>query len=219
MLATIKNKCKEWILSGNHNAVGKQACLKCIKPGDSILDIGPGQGEILNAIYSQFGNSVKLSAIDRHQFVLENCPTNTELIKMDLGILGDYQDGINQMPVPDHSFDVIILTEVIEHITFPQLFLAEISRIINPDGYFIVSTPNIHCLGNRLAVLFGMDKVFPRVGQEGFLTKLDFDAYGHVAHYSKASLKQMIGPWFEIEFFTGAGFKVPALRYMQPVLA
>ena len=46
------------------------------------------------------------------------------------------------LPFPDHSFDVVVSFETIEHIAEHEAFLAEVSRVLRKDGVFIVSTPN-----------------------------------------------------------------------------
>jgi SAM-dependent methyltransferase len=47
-----------------------------------------------------------------------------------------------QIPQPDHSFDVIVSFETIEHIREQEAFLREINRLLKPDGLFIISSPN-----------------------------------------------------------------------------
>ena len=40
------------------------------------------------------------------------------------------------------KFDVIVSFETLEHLNDPLLFIKSASEILNPDGYFICSTPN-----------------------------------------------------------------------------
>lgn len=49
-----------------------------------------------------------------------------------------------KLPYPDHAFDVINLMEVIEHIPRPRavVTLAEIRRVLAPQGFLLISTPN-----------------------------------------------------------------------------
>jgi 2-polyprenyl-3-methyl-5-hydroxy-6-metoxy-1,4-benzoquinol methylase len=50
---------------------------------------------------------------------------------------------ITAVPIPDdQSFDVIVCFEAIEHIEHQEALLAEIKRLLKPDGVFVVSTPN-----------------------------------------------------------------------------
>jgi SAM-dependent methyltransferase len=42
----------------------------------------------------------------------------------------------------DHSFDVVVCFEAIEHIEDQESLVSEVKRLLKPDGLFIVSTPN-----------------------------------------------------------------------------
>jgi SAM-dependent methyltransferase len=45
------------------------------------------------------------------------------------------------LPFSDHSFDTILLSDVLEHIAEPQLLVCEISRILNPGGKLFLNIP------------------------------------------------------------------------------
>jgi ubiquinone/menaquinone biosynthesis C-methylase UbiE len=47
-----------------------------------------------------------------------------------------------RMPFKDHSFDMIVSFETIEHIEEYETFLSECARILRKDGSFLCSTPN-----------------------------------------------------------------------------
>jgi SAM-dependent methyltransferase len=50
---------------------------------------------------------------------------------------------ITAVPIPDdHSIDVVVCFEAIEHIEDQEGLLLEVKRLLKPDGLFIVSTPN-----------------------------------------------------------------------------
>lgn len=46
------------------------------------------------------------------------------------------------LPLADRSVDVIICTEVLEHVLIPTQLLLEIRRILKPDGCCLLSVPN-----------------------------------------------------------------------------
>jgi len=46
------------------------------------------------------------------------------------------------LPLPDHSADIYISFETIEHLPDAKKFLQEVKRILKPSGIFICSTPN-----------------------------------------------------------------------------
>jgi SAM-dependent methyltransferase len=59
-------------------------------------------------------------------------------------------------PLPDAHFDVVILTEVFEHLReYPIRALEEIMRILRPGGRLYLTTPNAAYLVNRLRLLCG----------------------------------------------------------------
>lgn len=47
-----------------------------------------------------------------------------------------------KMPFPTNSFDVILATEVIEHITKLSLFVAGAARVLKPGGKLLITFPN-----------------------------------------------------------------------------
>lgn len=52
----------------------------------------------------------------------------------------------NPIPLPDASFDTIILSDVLEHIYHPKELLAEIRRMLRPDGRLIMNVPFLYWL-------------------------------------------------------------------------
>jgi SAM-dependent methyltransferase len=59
---------------------------------------------------------------------------------------------LNKTPYPfdDNSFDMIVTTEVLEHLKDPRAFIGEIKRILNENGILILTTNNKDSLINRL---------------------------------------------------------------------
>lgn len=53
----------------------------------------------------------------------------------------DFVSDILNIPVPDKSFDIILCTEVIEHIPDPISAIKEISRILKPEGTLLITAP------------------------------------------------------------------------------
>ncbi|WP_370443899.1 class I SAM-dependent methyltransferase [Terrimonas sp.] len=62
-----------------------------------------------------------------------------------------------KIPLQDNSVDVVVAGEFIEHI-LPSDFdiiLSEVQRVLNPDGFFLITTPN----PNAYLVKMGRDQV------------------------------------------------------------
>jgi ubiquinone/menaquinone biosynthesis C-methylase UbiE len=68
-----------------------------------------------------------------------------------------YQLDIDEedLPFEDDFFDAVTALELIEHLFDPDHFLDEVYRVLKPNGLFILSTPNLASIHNRIALLCG----------------------------------------------------------------
>jgi 2-polyprenyl-3-methyl-5-hydroxy-6-metoxy-1,4-benzoquinol methylase len=59
-------------------------------------------------------------------------------------------------PLDDASFDIVVMTEVLEHLRdYPLLALREVRRILRPGGLLVLTTPNAASLQRRARLLAG----------------------------------------------------------------
>ena len=66
------------------------------------------------------------------------------------------------LPIDDASFDVAVMTEVLEHLReYPVRSLREVLRILRPRGILILTTPNQAYLAKRLRLLGGKNVQTP----------------------------------------------------------
>ncbi len=65
-------------------------------------------------------------------------------------------DGENaKLPLPDASVDMVLCTEVLEHLVMGTPLVKEIGRVLKADGIAIVSVPNVCSLKSRIKVAVG----------------------------------------------------------------
>lgn len=65
--------------------------------------------------------------------------------------------GIDPVPMPDGSVDLIFAGDVIEHLPHtPRHFMSEIMRLLHPGGWHVQDTPNAVSLFTRLKMLVGI---------------------------------------------------------------
>jgi len=53
----------------------------------------------------------------------------------------DYVCDISNIPVPDASFDVVLCTEVLEHVPKPIEVIEELARVLAPNGTLLLTAP------------------------------------------------------------------------------
>lgn len=107
------------------------------KPG-SVLDIGCGAGQFLYQMKAK-GWDVKGVEISRHAADVGR--------KAGLDIFGGT---LLEAGFPDKSFDYIRSNHSFEHVVNPREVLAEIRRIIKPDGKLFIGVPNVDSWAARL---------------------------------------------------------------------
>ena len=109
--------------------------LSGIPDGKTILDAGAGEQR-----YRGYCNHLKYIAQDFGEYIPEEIDSGLQSGKWDYtGI--DIKCDIINMPLDDASIDVILCTEVFEHIKNPILALQEFSRILKPGGTLLLTAP------------------------------------------------------------------------------
>jgi len=63
---------------------------------------------------------------------------------------------VDKLPFEDNSFDVVVFTEILEHLLFDVSFtIKEINRVLKPNGRLVFSTPNNLFWGRLMALFLG----------------------------------------------------------------
>lgn len=88
-----------------------------------VLDVGAGSGAVLQR-YLDAGLGEEVHAVEISASGLEQLDRR----KSSRFVGGKYFDGI-RIPYPDDSFDLVILSHVLEHVEHPRLLLHEIRRV------------------------------------------------------------------------------------------
>ena len=112
------------------------------KPG-RLLEVGCGNGRRLAQFrameWQVEGQEVDLKAAKLARQMYD--------LKIHLG-------PVEELRIPDATFDAIIMHHVIEHLHHPEILLAECHRLLRTGGNLVVVTPNIESFGHRR---FGAD--------------------------------------------------------------
>ncbi|MEP6894226.1 MAG: methyltransferase domain-containing protein [Chloroflexota bacterium] len=111
--------------------------LIALEPGQSLLDIGCGTGEVLYQLHKRFGEAVSLYGIDPSSDMLDVAQrklVDAKNAHLELGI-GE------QLRFPDASFDWVVSSLTFHHVPLDvkRASIQESYRVLKPGGRLLVS--------------------------------------------------------------------------------
>jgi SAM-dependent methyltransferase len=101
-----------------------------IATGSKVLDVGAGP-----APYRDLFLNCEFKTHDFMQYNGYKSGTEGKYAAI------DYVSDVTAIPVEDASFDVILCTEVLEHVPDPSAALKEMARIVRPGGKLLITAP------------------------------------------------------------------------------
>lgn len=165
-----------------------------LKPGTRVLDVGCGNGytcgEFLKRGFRMVG--IDLSEQGIAQARVTHPEGRFEVLAADDQVLAK----LNEPP-----FDVVISTEVVEHLYAPRAWARGCFAALRPGGVFICTTPYHGYLKNLLLALLGQWETHMNPLWDG----------GHIKLWSKVTLKLLLQETGFVDVqFSGAG-RIPWL--------
>jgi len=110
-----------------------------IKECRSVLDVGGWEGHLCNCLVR----------------------VNPEIEYVNLDIAGKpdivYNLEVGSLPFPDNTFDLVVCTDVLEHIDDLHMLMDDIVRVAKK--YIIISLPNMFSIEFRIKILLGKDNL------------------------------------------------------------
>ena len=101
-----------------------------MKPEMKLLEIGCGRGDILK----------RFKSLGLH---VEGVDIDNEAVALNEGIAVKMCNIENEpLPYPDNSFDVIYSKSLIEHLYYPERYMAETYRVLKPNGLLLTLVPD-----------------------------------------------------------------------------
>jgi 2-polyprenyl-3-methyl-5-hydroxy-6-metoxy-1,4-benzoquinol methylase len=108
-----------------------------------ILEVGAGAGATLRWLKGRYPKA-ETTAVEINTALLGELKQNA-----DIAIIGSIDETLPQLK----SYDLILLLDVLEHLTDSTTTLRMLSKLLNPGGQVIVSVPNIAHLSVSVPLL------------------------------------------------------------------
>ncbi|MDM8542143.1 class I SAM-dependent methyltransferase [Desulfococcaceae bacterium HSG9] len=186
--ATRKDKEK----SDLYNPINEIRCKQLLSsfskfaPGKTMLDIGCGQGQFVD-IALNLGWDI--SGIDLSESAVDLCQKfGLPVSKLD----------IFSSTLKPSSFDMCIISEVIEHVSNPVKFINRVEELLKPRGGVYFTTPNFSSLDRKM-----LGSHWRAINRE------------HLIYFTPQSIRHLIQKYtsLNIEYVRTQNISMPALKY------
>ena len=162
-------------------------------PGPTALEVGPGSGVYLPILLEHFA---QVTAVDVEEAHLDDLRPRFPEVRI-------LRDDITDSSLPDSAFDLVVCSEVVEHVPDSAAALREMYRVLRPGGRLILSTPQRYSpleLASKVAFLPGIVQLVRKIYREPVLKQ------GHINLMTRKTVRrQLRSAGFEIrrEHLTG----------------
>ena len=119
---------------GDHNLPrGLLRVLESLPRDLSVLELGAGGGFLLQAL-QRLGYR-RLIGLDLARTTLEPARQRVRGVRL---VCGDAE----RLPFADESLDIVISSDLVEHLPDPDRHFQEVARVLRPGGLYLFKTPN-----------------------------------------------------------------------------
>ncbi|SFC26750.1 Methyltransferase domain-containing protein [Polaromonas sp. OV174] len=164
-LYTSSNVTRRWLHCTRRNWIFQSLRRYALPTHTRALEVGPGSGvylPVLAKLFAEvFATDIEVAFL-KHSTPLLKSHQNIHLVV----------DDITASALPPQSFDLILCTEVIEHIENSFEAILGMKRLLKPGGILILSTPQRYSpleLAAKIAFLPGVINIVRRIYGEPIL--------------------------------------------------
>lgn len=173
--------------TGNYYALARTELLPFFtQPVGTVLELGCGEGKTLRLLQHQ-KLAKKVIGVDIDAHSIERAKKY-----LDIAIVADVEN--DALPFNKGQFDVVMLPDILEHLRQPEVLLEKVFRWLKPQGYVIVSVPNVQ----HISVIQNLWRGRWDYTDAGIMDRT------HLRFFTRATLTEMLEQ---------AGFSVTTVRY------
>src|SRR5262249_13194370 len=129
-----RNPTRRWLHCARRDWISEQLTRLAAGRRGAVREVGPGSGVYVPLLARLFD---RVTVSDVHDAYLDAART-LAAAHVNVRVV---QDDIRQPALPSGSFDVVLCTEVIEHVTESRAALGGMRRLPRPGGVLLLSTP------------------------------------------------------------------------------
>ncbi len=142
---------------------------------EDLVDVGCGEGILLAYIQGHLKR--------KSFFAMDIDPIKIQTAKKNIPLVDCLAGSIYELPFVNNRFNLVICTEVLEHLNTPNLALQEIRRVT--DKYCILSVPNEPIWS------------FLNIARGAYISNLG-STPSHVNHWRSKSFQRYVNDYFQI---------------------
>lgn len=165
------------------------------KGGGVLLDVGCGRGELWPQVAKRFASYVGADVVRYEGF-----PSEGSFHKIDLDA--------GRVSLPDGCADMVVAVETIEHLENPRAFVRELTRLVKPGGWLLLTTPNQLSLLSKLTLVLRNEFNAFRAGSYP----------AHLTALLEVDLRRIAAEsgWGDIAVYYSGRGRIPGVRWHWP---
>jgi len=146
----------------------------------SIVDVGCGDGAA-TSVAARLNPGHRFVGVDWSADALRQARSRgLALVRAEVEPAG--------LPIASARADVVVMSELIEHLLDPDSALEEVRRVLKPGGTLLLSTPNLAAWYNRGLLALGVQPLFTEVSLRGVFGRPGSQVAGHLRLFTARAL-------------------------------
>jgi SAM-dependent methyltransferase len=197
------------------------------RPPERIHEVGVGYLTLLTVLRERFPDAALVGAEHPERAYLSDPRLEADMTAMRVDLRA-WDVTAEAVPFPSGSFDVVVFSEILEHLSPPTVprVLDRLRDLLTPDGRLVVSSPNLTAFYRIASLAFGRGRIMD--------IPVDVErhpgVYGHMRVYSRGEVEQLAAQaglrvadwrWSEWErgFIDATSWRGRLLRGSQTVMS